>query len=123
MSSLVIGVLKCEGDLASYDAKSKPTSGPVRDLIDDLRVVEDHEWGVEAVEPEVVACGDLLYDIKLNGGSVGYFALRTFVSVYAGLRLPELLTHGPETNVDDVLDRYDHQVYVIPLFGETGDVA
>lgn len=123
MCNLVVGVFKCEGDLASYDAKSKPTSGPVRDLLDELRIVEDHEWGVEAVEPEVIVSDDLLYDIKLNGKSVGYFALSTFVKVYSDFRLPELLTHGPETIVDGVREEYDHQIYVIPLFGETGDVA
>lgn len=117
MSSLVIGVLKCEGELASFSNEQKPASGPVRKLIDDLTVAEDREWGVEAVEPEVVTDGDAVFDIRINGNSVGYFALRTFAMVY-GLILPELLTHGPESIVDDVLDKYDHQVFIIPLFGE-----
>lgn len=122
--SNVIGILKCEGDLSVFDANALPADAGLRELVTDLQVTADREWGIDAVEPEVVSNGRLLYDIRLNGKSVGYFALRTFVQAYGNdFTLPELIAHGTEEIVDAASEQNDGQIYVIPLFGEFEDVA
>lgn len=119
MSNSVVGLFKCDGDLASFNSSSRPANDDIAWLLSNLEVRADVEYGIDPVEVEVIADGDVLYDIKLNGKSVGYFALRTFVNTLDRLSLPELIAHGPEANPE----RFDYQVYVIPLFGELEDVA
>lgn len=125
MSSMVIGILKCEGDLSVYTPDSVPSDPILRELVEDLKVAADAEWGIEAVEPEVVANGRMLYDIRVNGKSAGYFALRTFADTYGKtvFTVPQLIEHGTEDIVDAASEKYDGQIYVIPLFGELEDAT
>lgn len=125
MSCNVIGVLRCDGDLTVFSSGQSPANPDVRWLIENLTVRADVEWGIDPVEVVVITDGDYVFDIKLNGKSLGYFALRTFVDTLAGLELPELITHGPEDEIDleTLREENDYRLFVIPLFGELDNVA
>lgn len=117
----MVKMFKCKGNLASFNSKSRTCNKAIAWILSNLEVRENVEHGIKAVDVEVVADGSVLYDVKLNGKSVGYFALRNFVNIIGLLSLPELIECVPENNGD--LELFEYKVYTIPLFGEVENVA
>lgn len=121
MSELVIAFLKIEGEVICYDKGSYTKNPDVRWLVKELIVKADKELGIEKVDVEVRASENgVLYDILLNGGSIGYFATKAFAGVLEEMKMAELVTYGPSTEVDTpaLLEEHDHKLYVIPLLGD-----
>ena len=117
----VIAVLKCPEGVDYFTETTNPSNQDDRWLLRNMVVRADREYGIELVNVAVLATEDgTLLDIKLNDKSIGYFAVRTFVKTLKYLKLPTLITHGLERDIDieELCKSHDHGVYMIPLFGE-----
>ncbi len=55
---------------------------------------------------------DFVYDILLNGESVGYFALGQLTG-----QSHELLAQGPTVDIQALCEEHDYAVYTLSLFG------
>lgn len=120
----VIGVFEVPADMDYYTPGSYPRNSDIRWLLRNMTSRADKELGIERVDVAVKASPDgTVFDVTLNDKSIGYFALRNFVSTLDTLKLPKLITHGPEQYVDvaKLCEDYDYGVYIIPLFGELFD--
>jgi len=117
----VVGVLSVPEGLDLYTVGTCPANEGIQWILENLTVKADREYGIEAIEVQVLAteAGELV-DVKLNEKSLGFFYVRRLVSALDGLKLPKLLVHGPEDEIDikEWCDHEDYGVYVIPLFGE-----
>ncbi|MHC4120276.1 MAG: hypothetical protein ACYSWO_22510 [Planctomycetota bacterium] len=117
-----LAVLLVSGELCHYSLGHSPENNSIQKLIDTLAVEGDDEQGIEEVCPEVIATQDgVLYDVLLNGTSVGYFACRTFCKIpaFPNLEMPDLIAHGQDTDLDvpSLQEKHDYNCFVIPLFG------
>lgn len=120
----VIGVFEVTAEMDCYTPTTNPSNPDIRWLLSNLAARADKELGIEQVNVAVNASEDgTIYDILLNDRSVGYFALRNFVDTLDNLKLPTLVTHGPEDLIalQELAARMEHRIYVVPLFGELFD--
>jgi len=106
MTSEQTVLLKCVEGITDFDDPAKAKNGAIQRLLRDTTVQEDTELGIEGVSPCVRATEDgVVYDLFLNGTSVGYNVIKAFCRV-PNLSLPEVVTEGEPG-----------EVYEIPLIG------
>lgn len=115
--------LRVESDLSTYENNSFTANEGISWLLDNLPVKGDPEYGVQEVSVTVIASRDgTLYDILLNGESIGYLGVKTFAKTVEGLKEPELITLAPSDDIATVVRSYSYEVYYLPAMAYVGDI-
>lgn len=62
----------------------------------------------------------VVYDVLSHGKSIGYYAIRTFTSVFPELKMAKALRFGnfDEEEIENILIEFDYKAYILSLFGD-----
>ena len=107
-------------DVEWFNEIQQPLNKELRKLMNDLLVEGNKEKGIDEVDVKLVATeSGKVYDIHLNGKSIGYNAVKLFVETSKSLSLPDHIARGTMKEVDETsLSKMHDRLFIVSLFGD-----